>query len=51
MSSVEAVEPQTGGGDLVEDGRFDVGMAVVAGLFPAVVVAHEEDDVRWGGKC
>ena len=46
MRGVEAIEPQAGGGDLIEHRRLDVRMAVVAGLLPAVIVAHEQDDVR-----
>ena len=44
-AGVEAIEPQARRGDLVEHGRLDVRMAVVAGLFPAVIVAHHQDDV------
>ena len=53
MRGVEALEPQAGGGHLVEHRRLEMRMAVVAGLLPAVVVAHQEDDVgalRMGGK-
>ncbi len=42
---VEAVEAQTGSGHLVEDGCFEIRMSVIAGLAPALVVGHDEDDV------
>ena len=43
---VEPVQPQARGGHGVEDRGLQVGVPVVAGLLPAVVVAHQEDDVR-----
>src|SRR5438093_8236588 len=46
VRSVKAVHPQTGRGYFVEHGRFDMRSAVVAGLLPAVIVAHEEHNVR-----
>jgi len=46
MGGIEAIEPQSGGGDLVEHGRLDMRMAVVAGFLPAVVVAHQQDDTH-----
>lgn len=39
------IQSKPRGGHFVEDGGLDIGMAVVAGFFPAVVIAHEEDDV------
>ena len=49
MSRVETLEPQTRRRHLVEHRRLDVGMPVVAGFFPSVVVAHEQDNIRKGG--
>ena len=46
MRGVEAIEPQARRGDLIEHRRLHVRVAVVAGLLPAVVVAHQQDDVR-----
>ena len=46
MPRVEPVQPQARGGHGVEDRGLQVRVAVVARLLPAVVVAHEEDDVR-----
>src|SRR4029434_4448727 len=49
VCGVKAFHPKTCRGHLVEHGRFDVGMAVVAGLLPAVVVAHQKNDIRRRG--
>src|SRR2546422_3861156 len=46
MRGVEAVHSQSRRGYLVQHGRFDVRMTVVAGLLPAVIVAHQQHDVR-----
>ena len=46
MGGVKAIQPQPRRGDLVQHRRFHMRMAVVAGFLPAVIVAHEEDDVR-----
>src|SRR5438874_1501323 len=46
MPGVEAVESQSGGGDFIELGCAHMRMSIVAGLFPAVIVTHEEHDVR-----
>ncbi len=48
MRGVETVQPQAGGGHLVEDRSTDVRMAVVTRLLPAVVIAHHQDDI---GRC
>jgi hypothetical protein len=45
MGRVKPIEPQSRRCHLVEDRGFDVGMSVVAGLLPAMVVAHHEDEV------
>ena len=53
MAGIKCVKPQPGGGHFIEYGRLDVRMAVVAGLLPAVIVAHQQDDVGelFGREC
>ena len=50
MCGIKAVHAQAGRGNFIEDGCFHMGMAVIAGFFPAVIVAHEEDDVGRGSQ-
>ena len=45
VGRVEAIHAEAGGGHFVEDGSFEVRVAVVGGFVPAVVVTHAEDDV------
>lgn len=45
---VEAVEDDGVFGHLVEVGSLDEGMTVVAAIAVALVVGHDENDVRWG---
>ena len=42
---VEMVEPQSRGGGGVEVRCFEMGMAVVSDISPALIVRHHEDDV------
>ena len=51
MRGVEILEAKSGGGDLIEHRRLHVRVPVVAGLLPAVIVAHEQDDVWLRSKC
>jgi hypothetical protein len=46
MRGVESPELQAGGRHFIEHRGFDMGVAVVSGFLPAVVIAHHEDDVR-----
>ena len=46
VGGVESVEPQRGRGHGVEVRRLELRMAVVTGIAPALVVRHDEDDVR-----
>jgi len=45
MGGIEAVEAEAGGGHFVKGGGLEVGMAIVGGFIPAVIVTHAEDDV------
>ena len=45
---VEVIEHDGVFGHLVEVGRLDEGMSGVAAIAVAVVVGHDENDVRWG---
>ncbi len=49
VGGVKAIHAEPGGGHLVEDGRLKVRVSIVAGFFPAVIIAHEENDV-WTGS-
>ncbi len=49
VAGVEAVEAEAVGGHGVEVGGFEEGVLVVAGLTPAHVIGHDEDDVGAGG--
>ena len=46
MRRVETVESKTRCCHVVENRCVYVGVSVVAGFFPSVVVTHKEDDVR-----
>ena len=46
MGGIEPVQPQAGASHLVEYGRFQMRVTVVAGLVPAMIVAHAKDDIR-----
>ncbi len=43
---VKTIQPQSVGGHLVEDRRLQMRVSVIARLLPAMVVAHQQDDVR-----
>ena len=45
---IKVIEAQTGGRHFIEKWRFEIGMAIVAHFFPAVIIAHQENDV-WPG--
>ena len=49
VACVEAVEAEAVGGHGVEVGGFEEGVIAVAGLTPAHVIGHDEDDVGAGG--
>ena len=51
MGGIEAVHLQAGGGHVVQDGGFDMRMAVVTAFLPAVIVAHHEDDIGLVGAA
>src|SRR5688572_27463285 len=48
---IEAIEAEIGRRHCVEDGSFNVGIAVVGDVAVTLVIGHEEDDVgaRLGG--
>ncbi len=43
---VESVEPQRGLGHGVKIGGFDVRMAIIAHIAPALVIGHAKNDIR-----
>ena len=45
-SGVEPIHTKTGCGHLVEYGCVQIRMTVIGRLVPAVVIAHEEDNIR-----
>ena len=49
MRGIESIKTQPAGGDLVEHRCFDVRMAVIAGLLPAVIVPHQQHEIRRRG--
>lgn len=49
VAGVESVEAEAVGGHGVEVGGFEEGMIAIAGLTPAHVIGHDEDDVGAGG--
>ena len=46
MRGVEPIETQTGGGKRVQVGRLQLGMAVVAGVPPSLIVGHQQHHIR-----
>ncbi len=45
------IKPQARSRHFIEHRSLEVWMSVVTGLRPAVVITHQEDDIRFVGCC
>ncbi len=47
MSGIETIQLQTTRGHIVQDRCFHMRVTVITGFFPAMIIAHHQDDVGW----
>ena len=45
MGGVKIIESQSRSGHFIENGSLEMGMTIVTGFLPTMVVAHEKNDV------
>ena len=51
MTGIKMIKPKACSRHFIEHRCLEVWMAVVTGLRPAVVIAHQQDDIRFVGCC
>ena len=47
VTGIKMIKPQTGTCHFIEHGRLEMWVAIVTGFRPAMVITHQEDDVRF----